>query len=46
MLSPVVQWIIVGIAVAAAVFFIARLLRRRDQGCGSCPLKDNCGRKK
>lgn len=46
MLSPALQWIIVGITVAAAVFFIGRLLRRRDRGCGDCPLKDNCSRKK
>ena len=38
-----IQWIIVGVIVAVCVVLAVRgLWRRRDCGCGSCPVKDCC----
>ena len=38
-----IQWIITGIAVVAAVYFFIRSVKRP---CDSCSLKDSCKRRK
>lgn len=39
------QWIIVIAAIAAAVFFLWRLLRSDNSACSGCALKDTCAKK-
>lgn len=39
------QWIIVILAIAAAVYFLWRMLRTDNSACSGCGLKEVCSKK-